>query len=292
MSILRKLFGGIDLTWKKLILFAVVAGVYTGVMAMLPATKDTSFRDIAIMFECWILFGILIIVNSWSPKDSALKCFVFFLISQPLVYLVQVPFAGMGWDLFKFLPYWGVWTVLTLPMGFIGYYMKKDQWWGSLILAPMLVFLAFLAGGYLRSAIYWFPRHLLSLLVCLFTMFASSLFIFRNRKARLICLILSIALTVGSVIYAVLEPARYNTTVMVSEGSLGVKFDDTYRARLEDPSHGEVHITYNGGIESYMLNAEFTKAGHTVLYLEAPDGTVRAFALDIGTSSCDVAEIQ
>ncbi len=41
-----------------------------------------------------------------------------------------------------------------------------------------------------------------------------------------------------------------------------------------------------------MLNAEFTKAGHTVLYLEAPDGTVRAFALVIGASSCDVAEIQ
>ena len=62
-------------------------------MALIPITADTSFRDIAIKFECWILFGIIIICNSKNPKDSALKCFVFFLISQPLVYLIQVPLS-------------------------------------------------------------------------------------------------------------------------------------------------------------------------------------------------------
>lgn len=86
----------INLTWKKLIIFAVVAGVYTAIMAILPFTKETSFRDIAIMFEWWIFFGIIIITNSKSPLDSGLKCFVFFLISQPLVYLLQVPFSSMG----------------------------------------------------------------------------------------------------------------------------------------------------------------------------------------------------
>ena len=85
---MKKLFGGINLTWKKLIIFAIIAGTYTAVMALLPITRDTSFRDIAIYFEWWILFGIIIISNSKSPLDSALKCFVFFLISQPLIYLV------------------------------------------------------------------------------------------------------------------------------------------------------------------------------------------------------------
>lgn len=89
---MKKLFGEIDFTWKKLIVFAILAGVYTAVMALIPITKDTSFRDIAIHFEVWILFGIIIICNSKSSKDSALKCFIFFLISQPLVYLLQVPF--------------------------------------------------------------------------------------------------------------------------------------------------------------------------------------------------------
>ena len=81
---MKKLFGGINLTWKKLIIFAVIAGVYTALMAMIPITKDTSFRDIAIMIEWWILFGIIIICNSKSPLDSALKCFVFFLIKSKI----------------------------------------------------------------------------------------------------------------------------------------------------------------------------------------------------------------
>ena len=78
MEKVKKLFGGIDLNWKKLIIFAIIAGIYTGVMAMIPIAKDTSFADITISFEVWILFGILIIMNSKSAKDSALKCFVFF----------------------------------------------------------------------------------------------------------------------------------------------------------------------------------------------------------------------
>ena len=86
---MKKLFGGINLTWKKLVVFSIFAGIYTAVMAMLPIAKDTSFNDLTVTFEVWIFFGIFIIMNSKSPKDSALKCFIFFLISQPLVYLVQ-----------------------------------------------------------------------------------------------------------------------------------------------------------------------------------------------------------
>ena len=57
MKILRKLFGGIDLTWPKLILFAVAAGVYTAAVAIIPGLLYTSFHTIAVTFEAWILFG-------------------------------------------------------------------------------------------------------------------------------------------------------------------------------------------------------------------------------------------
>ena len=126
-KVIKKLFGGMELSWPKLILFAVVAGVYTAVMAIIPGLKDTSFHTIAVTFEVWILFGILIIMNSKSNVDSALKCFVFFLISQPLVYLIQVPFSWQGWNLFGYYRYWFIWTILCLPMGFIGYWMKKGN---------------------------------------------------------------------------------------------------------------------------------------------------------------------
>ena len=99
MKALKRLFGGLELTWPRVIAAALIAGAYTGLMAMLPITKDTSFRNIAISFEGWILLGVLIIMNSRSPLDSALKCFVFFLISQPLCYLVQVPFSSLGWGI-------------------------------------------------------------------------------------------------------------------------------------------------------------------------------------------------
>jgi len=82
---MKKLFGDINLTWKKLIFFSIIVAIYTALVATLPFTKNTSFRDIAILFEWWIVFGIIIISNSKSPLDSALKCFIFFLISQPLI---------------------------------------------------------------------------------------------------------------------------------------------------------------------------------------------------------------
>ena len=63
MNKLKKIFGGINLTWKRLIIFAIIAGIYTAIMAILPITDNTSFKDITINFEVWILFGIIIIMN-------------------------------------------------------------------------------------------------------------------------------------------------------------------------------------------------------------------------------------
>ena len=80
---MKKLFGELNMHWVRVIVMAVVIAVYTAIVAMIPELKDTSFTDLKATFEVWILFGILIIMNSKSAKNSALKCFVFFLISQP-----------------------------------------------------------------------------------------------------------------------------------------------------------------------------------------------------------------
>ena len=125
MKVLHKIFGGINLTWLKVIILAVVTGIYTGLINQVPFLLDTSFRDIAISFEVWIFFGIFIIMNSKSNLDSALKCFVFFLISQPLVYLVEVPFAG--WEIMNYYRNWILWTILTFPMGIYRLLSQKRQ---------------------------------------------------------------------------------------------------------------------------------------------------------------------
>ena len=164
---MKKLFGGINMTWKKLIIFAIAVAVYTAIMLIIPITKDTSFRDIGTYLEWWILFGVIIICNSKSPKDSALKCFVFFLISQPLIYLIQAPFSSYGFGIFSYYKYWFIITIACLPMGFIGYYINKKSWLSFIIILPMLLLVAYDGLGYFNSVKENFPYHLLSLISCI-----------------------------------------------------------------------------------------------------------------------------
>ena len=157
---LKKLFGGIDLNWKKLILFAIISGIYAGIAA-LPFAKDTSFQEITNGYGAWILFGIIIIANSKSPIDSALKCFVFFLISQPIIYLVQVPFRQIGFSIFSYYDTSLIIRIIfTIPMGLIGYYINKRNIWSYLILLPMFIMLGIMGLTSLQSAFNNFPRYL------------------------------------------------------------------------------------------------------------------------------------
>ena len=197
---MKKLFGGIDLTWKKLIIFAVVVAAYTAAMAIIPFTHDTSFRDIAATLEWWILFGVIIICNSKSNLDSALKCFVFFLISQPLIYLLQVPFSWQGWNLFSYYKYWFIWTLLTIPMGYIGYYIKKDNIFSVIILLPMLILLAIMGIGFFGSALASFPHHLLSGIFCFMAITLIILGVLNKKKNIILSFAVIIIFTIGYVL--------------------------------------------------------------------------------------------
>ena len=287
---MKKLFGGIDLTWKKLILFALIAGLYTGVMALLPITNNTSFEDISISFEVWILFGIFIIMNSKSAKDSALKCFVFFLISQPLVYLIQVPFSSLGWQILGYYKNWIVWTILTIPMGFIGYYMKKDKWWGLLILTPILLLLGSHYSGFLGETLFDFPHHLLSCLFCLITILIYPICIFNNKKVKITGFVISILIIITMTIFTFMDKTTYNTTVLVNGGELGAVFDDTYNVYLEDNKFGNVYIKYDDALEDYKLEAEFRKAGKTNIIFEDRNGNKTVFEIDIRRDDYDIVK--
>ena len=289
MKFMQKLFGGLKISWWKLIVFAVICGVYTGVMALLPMARDTSFQDISITFECWVLFAIILIVNAKSPLDSALKVFVFFLISQPLVYLVQVPFHEMGWQLFKYYPPWFRWTLLTFPMAFVGWYMKKDKWWGLLILSPMLAFVGYHYYGFFGEAVHVFPHHLLSAVFCAATMIIYPLFIFRNKKIRMVGLAISLALLVGFTVFSFLDgnDHAYHTQLLSSGGeTCGIEYDDSYRVYLADESFGTVEIKYlemdNPDDNFYIISAAFTDTGDTELILESPEGEKYVYDLYVG----------
>lgn len=288
---MKKLFGGINLTWKKLVVFSIFAGLYAAIMAILPITDHTSFADITVSFEVWILFGILVIMNSKSAKDSALKCFVFFLISQPLIYLLQVPFSWQGWGLFKFYRYWFMWTIACLPMGFIGYYMKKDKWWGALILIPMLFFLGNHYRLYLGETLFYFPHHLLSTLFCAITLIIYPIFIFNDKKPKMIALIVSILIFAFMSGFTLLNRTTYNTIVLASDAET-IVFDDSFKVYLGNDKFGSVKIVYDDNLEDYRVDAEFKKAGKTKLVLEDTEGNKTIYDIDIKRDSFNLKKVK
>lgn len=248
---MKKLFGEINLTWKKLIIFSILAGIYTAVMAILPITKDTSFRDIAIQLEAWILFGIIIVCNSKSPKESALKCFIFFLISQPLIYLLQVPFSSQGWHIFSYYGYWFKWTIACLPMGFVGYYIKKNNILSLIIILPALFLLTILGLGYLNQAINNFPHHLLSFIFCFALIIIIILNLFYKTKLRIAAFSLIIISVIAySLIRSGIVDSRFEVVKSLDNYDLSgqlqitafiatkhgdvnlIKLDDSYNVKL------------------------------------------------------------
>lgn len=292
MEKLKKLFGGINLTWPKLLIFAVIAGVYTAIMALLPITHDTSFADITISFEVWILFGIIIIMNSKSAIDSALKCFVFFLISQPLVYLLQVPFSEQGFGLFRYYSYWFIWTVLTLPMGFIGYFMKKDKWWGLIILTPVLLLLGEHYLVFIQETVFSFPYHLLSCLFCFATLLIYPICIFKNKKIKIAGTIISAVIILTASVIGFANPITYNTYLSLSEEDVAI--DDSCNVYLADDKYGKVYLEDNyedeNGIKHYVINADFNHAGKTELIVEDANGNETKFDLVIKRDTYELNE--
>ena len=287
-KILKKLFGGLELSWPAVIISAVCAGVFTAVMALIPALHYTSFIAITATFEVWILFGILIIMNSRSNLDAALKCFVFFLISQPLVYLIQVPFSSMGWGLFKYYPYWFVWTVLCFPMGFVGYYMKKDKWWGYLILLPMVLLTAYSYLSYFSDFLFYCPRYILISVFCVVAMIIYPIAIFSNKKIRITGAAIGAVLAVAITVICLLRPPIYNTWIM-SNGEK-YSFDDSCTVYLEDKRYGKVEIEYMKSIEDFMVHAQFRRAGKTVIVIEYPDGQKKEYDIRIEKDKYEITD--
>ena len=274
MKFFKRLFGGIDLSWPKLIAFAIVMGIYTALMAIIPQVRYTSFNTISVTFEVWILIGIFIIMNSKSNKDAALKCFVFFLISQPLVYLIQVPFCWLGWNIFSYYKYWFIWTILCLPMGYIGYYIKKDKWWTYLILFPMIILTAFSLYTYLTYFTFYCPKYIIISLFCIFVMILYPNVLFNNKKIKITGSIISVLLTIGVCILVAFNPYKYSTEILSSID--GKDITNEYKVSLEDSSYGDVNMKYIDSIEAYMVHADFKKGGKTKLIVVTPqDKTIK-----------------
>ena len=220
-KIFNKIFGGLNMSWPVILIMAVALGVWTALMALfVPETN--SLHDIAVTPEWWVLPAILIIVNCKKPVEAALKVFVFFLISQPLVYLVQVPFNSMGWGLFRYYPYWFYFTLATFPGGFIGWYVKKDKWYSGVILSVMTTFLAWTGVGLIKQLVESFPNHLLTIIYCFGIIPVFIFGLFKKWQPRLATAIITVAVVIAMIIFTKPfggdEYETYNTSFVRESG--------------------------------------------------------------------------
>ena len=225
-------------------------------------------------------------MNSKSNMDSALKCFVFFLISQPLIYLVEVPFNSLGWGLFVYYKTWFIWTILTIPMGYIGYYIKKDKWYSLLILVPLLLLLGSGVNNAITNFKYGFPKHIINLLFIITSFIMYPILLFNDKKIKFTGLIISIAIMLFFGIGPMINSSTYDTTVKCSDEN--IVFDDTYKAYLEDDSYGTLNISYNKDIEVYCIDASFRKQGDTKVVIENPSGNKQSYDINIGKKTFSV----
>ncbi len=193
---MNKLFGNTKMTWPKVIIFALIIGIYVGIIMDVNFLYGTSFQDIGIQYEWWVLFAIVIVVNCKKNYEAALKCFLFFLISQPTIFATEAIIGHISWEK-AYYYYFGNWfwtSLLTLPGGFIAYYCKKDNVIGDIILGIGNFIEVLFSMYYISQCIQNFPKHLLSAIFCLFVVVITNLYIKKTKKDRIISIITTLVL--------------------------------------------------------------------------------------------------
>jgi hypothetical protein len=143
--------------------------------------------------------------------------------------------------------------------------MKKDKWWGLLILAPVLLLLGEEYAGYFSKTMFSFPRHLLTTIFCMSTLIIYPLAIFKNKVAKIGCLIISCLLIVIFGIICIINPPIYSAHILSSGERY--QFDDSYKAYLLDKKYGDLKIDCENETEDCMIHAEFKKSGKTILFV-------------------------
>lgn len=195
---MQKLFSDLKMSWKKVIFFAIIVAVYTGLIMVPSFLKETSFQDIGISYEWWVVFAVIIVVNCEKSWEAMLKCFVFFLISQPIIYLVEMPFGLVtlesAWGYYA--GYWLPMTILTLPGGFIAYHCKKQNILGAIILGLGNTIQAVMGVSYFLKVMKLFPYHLLSCLFSFSSIIVMSLAIQKEKKNQVIAIAVPVVLTI------------------------------------------------------------------------------------------------
>lgn len=269
----KKLFSEYDMTWPKVIILAIISAVFTAAMLLIPATEKTSFRDIGVNLDVWILFAMFIILNCKKWQEASLKTFVFFLISQPLIYLLQIPFGAMSFAMaLSWYKQWAVITVLTLPGAAIAFLVKKQNVLSILVLSVATGYLAYMGVNYLQHAISNFPYHLLSAIFCFLLSLFLVLVSFDKKMTRANAFAVIAIVIVAAFVFT---SVKHNTSINLGSGNWSYSIDkpDKVTASITDDGKIKLRSKHDGTCYLYLTN----DSGETKTYLVTiTGGNIRA----------------
>ncbi len=264
MEKLKKLFGEYDMSWPKVIIMAIASAVFTAVMMMIPALKESSLQDIGINLDVWFVLAIFIIMNCKKWWEASIKTFVFFLVSQPLIYLIQILCKSADWSLFTNYKYWGAITILTLPGAAIAYLVKKQNILSVLILSVATGYLGYAAVPYFYSIISDFPHHLLSAIFCIVSAILLDLILIDKKGLKIVALALVAASVIGTFIYT---GRAHSYEITLGDGNWSYTIQD------------ESKVTAERDGDKLVIKSKHD--GNTYIYTKSDDGEEREYLVTI-----------
>ncbi|MBO7659563.1 MAG: pilus assembly protein N-terminal domain-containing protein [Clostridia bacterium] len=232
-----KIYGGINMSWPKVILLAVLSAALTAVFLILPVFKGTSFVKPGETYEFWIFLAIFIIANCKKPLEAAFKTFVFFLISQPLIYLFQVPFSALGFELFKYYPFWLIITLLTFPAAFVAWFITKRNILSAIILAPVNAYLIYTTYIAVRHCISDFPYLIVTAVFCALQVIVYVHAFMPKLRQKMIGFGIPLLVAAAIIVLGLILPAK--TVVVVPDKAA---FSDSATIDVEDDAVADVQF--------------------------------------------------
>lgn len=280
---IKKLFGNLNMTWPKVILLAIFSAVITAAFNVIPVFKDTSFSDMAVYLDVWFLYAVIIVMNCKKITEASLKTFVFFLISQPLIYLIEVPFVNIRWDIFQYYKYWFIVTLLTIPGAAIAYLVKKQNWLSVAILSVANGYLAYMSVRYTHTVMSSFPRHILSVVFCLGLAILFALVLLDDKKKKLVALAVIAIVVIVSAILIFNAGKGNSATIRLSS-------DGEWTYKIENATSSEDFIDVEVGDGGFMT-INTNKNGSAIITFTNEKGEEEAYTIVVDGKNLSISEI-
>ena len=149
----------------------------------------------------------------------------------------------MGWGLFGYYKYWLIWTLLTFPMAFVGWYIKKKNWLSVLIFSPVLVFL----GSVIPETVRNFPNLILTAVFCLLQIFIYVYTFFPKIGQKVVGILIPVITVIVFMLntqqaVVVAEDTLPGEPALSSEATVTVENSEIADVSFADPENARIHI--------------------------------------------------